>query len=216
MTSDSDLENSVLAELRWEPSITAAHICVAAHAGVVTLTGRVDSLTAKDAAETAVGRIKGVRVIIEELEVILPGHIIKSDQAIAAAAIDRFSWSNSVPHDVLKVRVENGWVTISGDVNWHFEKDTAVRHVHDLAGVIGVFDQITIKPSADIAANDGDISKALRRAWHDPKTISVRADGGKITLSGTVTSWLDRQAAEHTAWAAPGAIAVENNLAVVC
>ncbi|MGV8950558.1 MAG: BON domain-containing protein [Cypionkella sp.] len=215
MTSDSDLKKSVLAELSWEPGVTAAHIGVEANNGVVTLTGHVDNYSAKYTAEAAAGRVKGVKAIIEELEVKLPGHVKKGDEAIAAAALERFSWSNSVPHDALKVKVEKGWVTLTGEVNWHFEKDAAVREIRDLAGVIGVSDQITIKPRVNVSTIGNDITHALHRAWYDPKTITVRADGGKVTLSGTVTSWHDREEAETTAWAAPGATSVENNLAVV-
>ncbi|MEO6012366.1 MAG: BON domain-containing protein [Devosia sp.] len=215
MKSDSELKKSVLAELNWEPRVTAAHIGVEANDGVVTLTGHVDSYTSKYAAEKAVGRVKGVKAIIEELEVKLPGHMKKGDDAIAAAAVDRFTWSNTVPHDALKVKVEKGWVTLTGEVNWHFEKDGAVHEIRDLSGVIGVSDQITIKPRVNIETVGSDISHALHRSWYDPKTITVRADGGKVTLSGTVTSWHDREEAETTAWAAPGATSVENNLAVV-
>lgn len=114
-----------------------------------TLTGHVDNYSAKYTAEAAAGRVKA---IIEELEVKPPGHVKKGDEAIAVAAVDRFSWSDSVPHNALKVRVEKGWVvTLTGEVNWHFEKDAAVREVRDLAGVIGVSDQITIKPRVNIA-----------------------------------------------------------------
>ena len=215
MMNDSDLKNAVLAELNWAPKVTAAHIGVEANAGIVTLTGHVDNYSAKYAAEEAAGRVKGVRAIIEELEVKLPGHINKGDEAIAAAAVDRFSWSNTVPHEALTVKVEKGWVTLSGEVNWHFEKDAAAQEIRDLAGVTGVSNQISIKPRVNVSTISGDITHALHRAWYAAKTITVRADGGKVTLSGTVTSWHDREEAEATAWTAPGATSVENNLAVV-
>lgn len=213
--NDSELKKSVLAELSWEPSVSAAHIGVEANGGIVTLTGHVGNFSAKYTAETAAGRVKGVKAIIEELEVKLPGHIKKGDEAIASIAVDRFAWSVKVPHDVIKVKVEKGWVTLTGEVEWHFQKEAAVREIRDLSGVIGVSDQITIKPRVNIASIGNDITHALHRSWYAPKTITVRADGGKVSLSGTVHSWHDREEAALTAWAAPGATAVENNIAVI-
>jgi osmotically-inducible protein OsmY len=214
MKTDSDLKKSVLAELSWEPSINAAHIGVEANNGVVTLSGHVDNYPAKSAAEAAAGRVKGVRAIVEKLDVKLPGHINKGDEAIAAAALERLAWSSILPHDLVTVTVDKGWVTLNGEVTWHFESQAAVDAVRDLAGVIGVSDRITVKPRVDIATIGNDITHALHRSWYDPKTITVRADAGKVTLCGTVGSWHDREEAEDTAWAAPGATSVENNLTV--
>ncbi|MEO5806447.1 BON domain-containing protein [Devosia sp.] len=215
MLNDSELKKSVLAELNWEPSVIAAHIGVEANSGIVTLTGHVDNYAGKYAAEAAAGRVRGVKAIVEKLEVKLPGHLKVGDEAIAAAALERFSWSVSIPSDMIKVKVEKGWVTLSGEVDWHFQKEAAVRDVRELSGVVGVSDLVTIKPRVDVETIGHDITHALHRSWYDPKTITVRADGGKISLSGTVHSWHDREEAELTAWAAPGATAVENHIAIV-
>jgi osmotically-inducible protein OsmY len=213
---DSHLQQAVLAELNWEPSVTAAHIGVAANAGVVTLTGHVESFAQKHAAEAAVRRVKGVKAIAEEIEVRLPYETKRSDEEIAGAAIGRFEWDVSIPRDTIKVTVDNGWVTLTGEVDWHYQKDAASMDVRVLFGVRGVSNQITIKPVVNTSNISHDIVHALRRSWlFDPKAISVSAQGGTVRLTGTVHSWHDRQVAAATAWAAPGAIAVENDIAVI-
>jgi len=216
MSQDNNLQQSVLEELNWEPSVTAAHIGVAANAGVVTLTGHVESLAQKHAAETAVRRVKGVKAVAEEIEVRLPYETKRSDEEIAGAAIGRFEWDVSIPRDTIKVTVDAGWVTLTGEVDWHYQKDAASMDVRSLFGVTGVSNQITIKPTVNTSNISDDIMHALGRSWFfDPKTISVTAQGGKIRLTGTVKSWHDRQLAAATAWAAPGATAVENDIAVM-
>ena len=215
MSHDSDLKQAVLAELNWAPNVTAAHIGVTASDGIVTLSGHVDNFSSKYSAEAAAGRVKGVKAVVEELEVRLPSMFKKHDDEIAAAALSRFAWATSVPDGAIKVKVEKGWVTLKGEVEWHFQAEFAVREVRDLTGVIGVTDEITVKPRVDVGNVSEDITKALHRAWYDPKTITVWADGGKIRLGGTAHSWADREEAESTAWAAPGATSVENNIAVV-
>jgi len=216
MPNDNRLQQAVLEELNWEPSVTAAHIGVTANAGVVTLSGHVESFAQKHAAEAAVRRVKGVKAIAEEIEVRLPYDTKRSDDEIARAAIGRFEWDVSIPRDAIQVSVEQGWITLTGEVDWHYQKDAASMDVRALFGVTGVSDQITIKPTVNASNISDDIMHALGRSWFfDPKTISVSAQGGKVRLTGTVSSWHDRQIAATTAWAAPGATAVENDIAVV-
>jgi osmotically-inducible protein OsmY len=216
MPTDNRLQQTVLEELNWEPSVAAAHIGVTANAGVVTLSGHVESFAQKHAAEAAVRRVKGVKAIAEEIEVRLPYDTKRSDDEIARAAIGRFEWDVSIPRDAIKVSVEQGWITLTGEVDWHYQKDAASMDVRALFGVTGVSDQITIKPTVNASNISDDIMHALGRSWFfDPKTISVSAQGGKVRLTGTVSSWHDRQIAATTAWAAPGATAVENDIAVV-
>jgi len=216
MSQDNNLQHAVLEELNWEPSVIAAHIGVVANAGVVTLTGHVESFAQKHAAETAVRRVKGVKAVAEEIEVRLPYEKKRSDEEIAGAAIGRFEWDVSIPRDTIKVTVDAGWVTLTGEVDWHYQKDAASMDVRSLFGVTGVSNQITIKPTVNISNISDDIMHALGRSWFfDPKTISVSAQGGKVRLTGTVNSWHDRQLAGATAWAAPGATAVENDIAVM-
>jgi osmotically-inducible protein OsmY len=214
MSHDSDLKQAVLDELVWEPSIVAAHIGVTAEAGVVTLTGHVDNYPAKAAAEMAAGRVKGVKAVAEELEVRLPGHIKRGDDEIAAAAIERLGWNISLPLNAVKVKVQKGWVTLSGQLEWNYQREYAADEIRNLSGVTGVSDQLTITPRLNATDIGRNITKALHRAWYDPKTINVSATGGKIELSGTVHSWHDREEAETTAWAAPGATSVLNNITI--
>ena len=215
MSHDSELQQAVLAELKWEPSIVAAHIGVAANAGVVTLTGHVNSYTQKHAAETAAGRVKGVKAVAEDLEVRLAFDARRDDGDIAAAAIDRLAWDVSVPRDAIEVKTENGWVTLTGQVAWYFQKQAAEQDIRPLLGVVGVSNQITIKPRVSTSNISDDIMHALHRSWFfDPATIAVTANGGHVQLTGSVTSWHDRQVAAETAWAAAGVTDVENDIAV--
>lgn len=216
MSQDSQLQQAVLDELSWEPSIVAAHIGVAAAAGVVTLSGHVASYAAKHAAEAATRRVKGVKAVAEEMEVRLPMDTKRDDEAIAKAAIERLAWDVSVPRDSVKVSVEKGWITLSGEVDWFYQKDDAQQDVRRLWGVVGVSDQITIKPRVNTANLSDDITHALHRSWFfDPDHVTVTAKGGRVKLTGTVHSWQERQTAASTAWSAPGATSVENDLVVV-
>jgi osmotically-inducible protein OsmY len=216
MSHDSELQQSVLSELGWEPSVTAAHIGVTANGGVVTLTGQVDSFTEKHAAEAAARRVKGVKAVAEEIEVRLPFDAQRSDAQIAAAAVERLAWNVSVPKDSVQVSVEKGRVTLTGEVGWWYQKEAAERDVRPLHGVIGVWNRMTLKPRVDTANLGEDITLALNRStFFDPQTTQVHADGGRVVLSGTVHSLHERDVAGQTAWAAPGVISVENDLVVV-
>lgn len=214
MSTDATLKESVLAELAWEPSVTAAHIGVTVHDGVVTLSGHVQRFAEKQAAQSATLRVKGVKAVAEEIEVKLPFDIKRDDADIAAAAISRLSWDSSVPQDVIKVVVEKGWVKLSGEVDWHFQYDAAAKDVRSLFGVIGVTNDITIKPRLNTATLSRDIDAALHRSWFDESNVKVTVNGGRITLTGKVESWSDRMVAAKTAWAAPGATAVDNDLII--
>ena len=125
MSKDSELKKVVLEELSWEPSVDAAHIGVTAKDGVITLTGHVDNYSAKSGAEKAASRVKGVKAVAEEIKVKLPYDVKRSDEDIAAAAVDRLGWNSSIPDGAIQVKVEKGWVTLSGTVDWHFEKEAA-------------------------------------------------------------------------------------------
>ena len=214
MTQDRQLQEAVLAEFEWEPSVTAAHIGVIAKNGVVTLTGHVSNFMQKRAAEKAAARVKGVKGVVEELKVNLLSGMVRSDENIANAALDRLAWDVSVPADAIKVKVENGWVTLTGKVDWHFEQQAAERMVRSLHGVLGVFNETTIKPRPDATNISNNIDRALHRSWFDPKTITVTATGGKVKLTGSVETPSDRFVAGATAWGAPGATQVENDLVI--
>jgi len=183
---------------------------------VVTLTGHVATYAEKRAAETAAGRVKGVKGIAEEIEVKLPFDVKRGDDDVALAAVQRLGWSSMVPHDAVKVKVEKGWVTLTGQVDWHYQKDAAVAEVHYMQGVVGVSDEVTVKPQVNVATLDHDITKALHRSWlwDDDAHVTVAANGGAVKLSGNVDSWHDRQVAANTAWAARGTTSVENLITV--
>ena len=216
MSVDKVLEQDVLEELRWEPSLNSEHVEVRAKAGVVTLAGYVGSFIEKFAAERAALRTKGVKAVAEEIKVQLSPEIEIDDDAIAAAVIDRIAWDVSVPRDAIKAMVEKGWVTLTGKVYWQYQKKAAELDVRGLRGVVGVTSQIDIKPQLDVSNVSHEIMRALNRSWFfDPHTIKVTAHDGKIELTGTVGYWRYRELAELTAWAAPGVTAVENNIIVI-
>jgi osmotically-inducible protein OsmY len=215
MNNDHKLKTEILAELAWEPSVGADHIGVTAKDGVVTLTGHVETYWQKHAAETAAGRVQGVKALAEEIEIRLPVHLKRSDDEIAAAAISRLSWDSSIPKDAVKVKVEKGYVTLIGQVDWHYQLEAAASMIRSLGGVTGVSNQLTIRVRPNSVTISDDIMHALHRSWFfDEGSVKVSADGGKIRLTGTVDSWIDRQTAASTAWAAPGTISVENDIRV--
>ncbi len=215
MNADHKLKTDVLAELAWEPSIDADHIGVTAKDGVVTLTGHVATYWQKQAAETAAGRVQGVKALAEEIEIRLPLHFSRADDEIAAAALSRMSWDTSIPKDAVKVKVEKGYVTLNGEVDWHFQQEAARNAVRSLGGVTGVLNEISIKVRPNTTTIRDDIIHALHRSWFfDDNNIQVSADGGKVRLTGSVDSWMDRQTAFATAWAAPGTTSVENEIRV--
>jgi osmotically-inducible protein OsmY len=216
MSTDSQLQRAVIDELSWEPSVVSAHIGVAAAAGVVTLSGHVMSYAQKHAAEAAARRVKGVNAVAEEIEVHLPFESKRTDEDIAAAAIDRMGWDVSIPRDSVKVQVENGWVTLTGEVDWYYQKDAAAQELRHLAGVTGLSDQITVKPRVDVANISDSITHALHRSWYfDPKTIVVSAIDGRVHLQGSVHLPYDKQLAAATAWSAPGVTGVQNDIVII-
>jgi osmotically-inducible protein OsmY len=215
MSTDSQLQQAVMDELSWEPSVVSAHIGVAADSGVVTLTGHVANYAQKHAAELAARRVRGVMGVAEEIEVELPFASKRTDEEIAAAAIDRMGWDVSLPKNAIKVQVEDGWVTLTGQVDWFYQKEAAVTELRHLNGVTGVSDQITIKPRVDAGDISDNIMHALHRSWYfDPQTIEVSAKGGLVHLSGSVHLPHEKQLASITAWSAPGVTAVQNDIVI--
>ncbi len=216
MSQDSQLQQAVLAEFAWEPSVTAAHIGVTARGGIVTLTGHVESFAVKQAAEAAARRVRGVKAVAEEIEVRLPSDMRRGDEDIAAAVVNRLALDVSVPRGSVRVQVENGWVTLSGQVDWNYQRDAVGQNVRTLLGVRGVFNEVTIKTKVNVADLSNGINHALYRSSHfSPDDVQVRAADGTVYLTGTVHSPHDRDVAAATAWAAPGATAVVNDITVV-
>lgn len=215
MSQDRQLQEAVLAEFTWEPSVNAAHIGVTAKDGIVTLTGHVENFLEKRAAEKAAARVRGVKGVAEEIKVELNSSMHRTDEELARVAVDRLAWEVTVPSEKIKVKVERGFITLTGQVEWHYQQLAAERSVRGLMGVNGVFNQITIRPRADAINIGHNIDRALHRSWFDPKTITVTTQGGKVKLTGTVDTPADRLVAGATAWGAVGATEVENDLMVV-
>jgi osmotically-inducible protein OsmY len=153
--------------------------------------------------------------VAEEIEVRLPFEAMRSDADIAAAAIDRLGWDVSIPRDAIQLKVEQGWITLTGQVERHYQKEVAEQDVRRLHGVVGISNQVTITPTAEASAISADIMHALHRSWFDPRTITVSAEGGKVRLTGTVQSSYARRVAVATAWAAPGTTAVVNDIEII-
>jgi osmotically-inducible protein OsmY len=217
MFADLELKQHVEDELGWEPSVDDAAIGVSVKDAVVTLAGRVGSYPEKAAAETAVLRVRGVKALASELEVELLGHHERSDEDIARNAANTLGWYSALPTGALKVKVSKGWLTISGNVDWHYQRAMAEGAVSHLIGVRGVINDIQVKPVKTPTAEDVKlgIEAALRRsAEMEARRIHVAMRGETVVLSGTVDTWAERTAAERAAWGAAGVSRVENDIAV--
>ena len=216
MKTDTQLQQDVLAELKWEPSVHAAEIGVEVKDGVVTLAGEVSSFTEKWAAEKAAQRVSGVMALAIEIEVKLSSLGKRTDADIARSAQTALGWSTALPLDAVKVMVEHGQITLSGAVDWQFQKQAATDSVRHLSGVVGVLNQMVIEPQVSISAVKADIEAALKRvAKADARKISVSVTGSHVTLSGTVGSWSERELAMTTAWRTPGVSTVVDSLTLV-
>jgi osmotically-inducible protein OsmY len=215
MISDLQLRQDVLDELEFEPSVNAAHIGVAANKGVITLTGFVMNYAEKAAAEGATRRVKGVKAIAEEIEVRLPSDTKRSDDEIAARALDILKWQVGLPADRITVKVEKGMVTLMGDVDWQFQKTDAEHVVHKLTGVINVVNQIRVASPVRASEVKEKIQKALERSADvEASRITVQTEGGRVFLSGKVRAWYERDIAERAAWSAPGVTEVQDHLTI--
>jgi osmotically-inducible protein OsmY len=193
MSEDRHVQKAVLEELEWEPSVDAGHIGVTVRNGVVTLSGHVASFAEKKAAESAARRVKWVRAVAEDIEVGPAFSEKRDDEKVASMIAPRLSWNVSVPKNAVKATVEDGWVALTGEVDWHYQKEAPEHDVRAVPGVRGVANAITIRHKVDPSNTSGDIMHALHRSWFfDPETISVIVDGSKVRLTGTAHSLHDR------------------------
>lgn len=216
MKSDTELLRDVSEELKWDPRIIDDEIGISVRSGVVTLTGSVPTFAQKLAAVEAVERVAGVRAVAQELSVKVHESARQSDTDLAHQILNTLAWDIEVPHEKIKARVEDGWVTLEGEVDWQFQRNAAERVVRYLIGVKGVSNLLKIKASAsryDVAQH---IKDALRRsADADSKRIQVDANGSTVTLTGTVRSWSEKADAERAAWSTSGVTAVDDRIAII-
>lgn len=215
MKTDSDLKKDVLTELMWDPLVPESRVGVAVNESVVTLTGHLDTYAEKVAVKRAVERVSGVKAIAVEMDVIPLGVHQHSDTEIAAAAEHVLNWNTSVPQGRVKVTVEKGWVTLSGELDWNFQRRAVERMIRPLKGVVGISDNIRLKTLPVPTNLSGRIQDALtRQAMREAKRIDISVDGSVVTLNGHVHSWAERNAAEGATWSAPGVSRVNNQLTV--
>jgi len=213
--TDKDIQQAVLRELEWEPQVKSTEIGVAVKNGIVTLTGFVDSFGKKYHAERAAKRVTGVKAVVNDLEVKLPFSSERTDEDIAKSAVQALQYRITVPDEKIKVIVQNGWITLEGNVEWNYQKEAAESAVRYLSGVKGVTNLITVRPKVSPTEVRGKIEEALKRyAELDAQRISVEVQGTKVILRGTVHSWAEKDEAERAAWRAPGVTEVDNMITV--
>jgi len=215
MRSDAQLRSDIVAELSWDPAITATNVGVIVKDGVVTLTGHPSSYAEKYAIERAAQRVKGVKALAIEMPVKLASDYERTDADIAMAVERAIEWNVLVPDDKIHPMVENGWVTLNGEVEWDYQRRAAESAVRDLLGVTGVTNRVIVKPKFTAADVEKKIQEALeRQADREAQQIKIEVNGAHVTLSGKVHSWAERKAAQGAAWSAPGVANVINNLLV--
>lgn len=202
-------------QLKWEPGLNAAEIGVAVKNGIVTLSGIVNTYSEKIAAEDAAKKIAGVRAVAEDIQVGMSPSYRKTDAEIADAVLFALKWNTSIPDQKIKVKVEDGVVSLEGEMEWEYQRNEAKQAVEKLAGVLRINNFISVKPSVKPVNVKAQITAALiRSATIDSEKIAVETDGSKVVLRGRVRSIAEREDAENAAWAAPGVNSVENDLVV--
>jgi osmotically-inducible protein OsmY len=215
MKPDLKLKQDVLAQLDFDPSVNPAHIGVTAQDGVVTLTGTVETLAEKFSAVKIAERVKGVRGLADEIEVKLSNLHQRSDTDIAEAALALFKWDWVLPPEGITVKVQRGWVTLEGSVFWEYQRRKAHQLINNMIGVAGVSNNLKLKPHLQPNAIETDIRHAFERhAALDSQRVKVEIVGGKVTLTGNLPSWFERDEAVHAAWSAPGVTEVKNQIVI--
>ena len=216
--TDSELQRKILDELQWEPSVNPAHIGVSVKDGIVTLGGYVVSYAEKYWAEQAAKRVYGVKAIVDELEIKLPGSDQRTDEDIAAAALNALRSHHHLPAETIKVSVRQGWVELDGQVEWQYQRDAAENAVRFLVGVKGVSNLIAVHPKTsmiDPMNVKAKIADAFRRSAElDAQRVKVDVQGSKVILRGRVRSLAERQEAERVVWSAPSVVEVDNKIVV--
>jgi len=216
MKNDLEIQQDVMNQLKWNPFLKASEIGVSIKNGIVTLSGQVDSYAQKIEAEHTVRKVAGVKAIAEDIEIGVSPSYRKSDTEIAASVLNALKWHSAVPEDKLEVKVEDGIVTLGGEVEWEYQRNSARNSVVNLVGVRSVINNIAIKPKASASDVKSKISSALlRTATIDAERIFVEVVGNKVILKGKVRSYTEKEDAEEAAWFAPGIATVESHLELI-
>jgi osmotically-inducible protein OsmY len=214
-TTNRELQEMVLNALEWEPGLDAGTVGVTVKDGIVTLTGRTTTLYGKWTAERAARHVFGVRAVANDIEVAPDEETTRTDADIAEAAANGLTWNASVPLNSVQATVRQGWITLTGTVDWHYQRQAAERAVEHLYGVKGVANSIVLKPRASAADVKTKIEQAFTRSAEvDATHVQVEARDGQVILRGTVKSLNEREEAERAAWAAPGVKAVDDRIIV--
>lgn len=215
MRSDEEIRDDIIAELEWDPKIDSTEIGVTVKEGAVTLMGSVESYAEKLAAEQAAKRVKGVRAIAEEIKVRLPSDESVTDEDIAERIAHVLEWNTGIPDSNIQAEVRNGFVTLSGEVEWNYQREAARDLIAGIKGVSAVSNMIKVKSRVSKTDIAKEITRALQRnADLEASRIKVDVDGGKVTLSGDVKAWYERKLIENAVWAAPGVTQVTDNLRI--
>jgi osmotically-inducible protein OsmY len=212
MKSDAQIQSDVMQELKWDPSVTHEHIGVAVLDGIVTLSGTVPNYIEKSAAEKAAQRVGGVKAVVEKIEVHFPGTLHRDDQALAKEILNHFRWHAQVPDESIKVSVDRGWVELTGEVSWEYQRKAAEKVVRGLTGVRGISNLIGIKLAvAEPSYIKNKIEEALKRAAErEASHIAVEVQGSRVVLSGKVRSFAELRDVKGVVWSAPGVTAIDD------
>lgn len=215
MKTDENLQQDVSNALKWQPLTANCNISAIASSGVITITGTVDNYTKKTEAENSTMKVAGVKSVINKIDVAINSWEEKKDIEITAEILNAFRWNWNTLNDTIKVNVINGYVTLSGEVEWNYQKEAAKEAVTNLIGVKGVTNSITIKSQSETTINKGSLKQALQNHLAlDSTDIEIEVSESNITLKGSVETWYQKELAGRIAWKAPGVINVENELMI--